>query len=118
MQTGASKCVAGRQLAYRFPQASYGSQPVYSLFYRRGVYRGFVGIAELMNRQFQAGAFDPWGGPGFDQCAALLNNEFERVFYKNNLSFQIAIFNLYMVRVSMVASTALTWKDIRWYQLG
>ncbi|KAF3021271.1 hypothetical protein E8E15_006457 [Penicillium rubens] len=46
--------------------------------------------------EFQAGAFDPWGGVGFTKCAALLNHEFERVFYKNNLSFRVAILNLYM----------------------
>ncbi|KAL4895785.1 glycoside hydrolase superfamily [Aspergillus ambiguus] len=45
---------------------------------------------------FQAGAFDPWGGPGFDKCAALVNHEFERVFYKNDFSFGVAILNLYM----------------------
>ncbi|PKY08982.1 beta-galactosidase [Aspergillus campestris IBT 28561] len=46
--------------------------------------------------EFQAGAFDPWGGPGFDNCAALVNHEFERVFYKNDFSFGVAILNLYM----------------------
>lgn len=47
--------------------------------------------------EFQAGAYDPWGGPGFAACADLLNHEFERVFYKNNFSFRVAIFNLYMI---------------------
>ncbi|CAG7957526.1 unnamed protein product [Penicillium olsonii] len=47
--------------------------------------------------EFQAGAFDPWGGVGFTKCAALLNHEFERVFYKNNLSFKVAFLNLYMI---------------------
>ncbi|KAJ5961253.1 Glycoside hydrolase family 35 [Penicillium vulpinum] len=46
--------------------------------------------------EFQAGAFDPWGGVGFAKCAALLNHEFERVFYKNSLGFRVAFFNLYM----------------------
>ncbi|RAL05342.1 glycoside hydrolase family 35 protein [Aspergillus ibericus CBS 121593] len=47
--------------------------------------------------EFQGGSYDPWGGPGFAKCAELLNNEFERVFYKNNFGFQIAIMNLYMI---------------------
>ncbi|KAJ5581740.1 hypothetical protein N7535_000360 [Penicillium sp. DV-2018c] len=47
--------------------------------------------------EFQGGAFDPWGGVGFTKCAALLNHEFERVFYKNNLSFRTAFLNLYMI---------------------
>ncbi|KAJ5091420.1 hypothetical protein NUU61_006290 [Penicillium alfredii] len=46
--------------------------------------------------EFQAGAFDPWGGPGFAACAALVNHEFERVFYKNDISFGVAFLNLYM----------------------
>ncbi|KAF1989362.1 glycoside hydrolase family 35 protein [Aulographum hederae CBS 113979] len=47
--------------------------------------------------EFQAGAFDPWGGPGFENCAGLLNHEFERVFYKNLYSFGSTILNLYMI---------------------
>ncbi|KAK2801579.1 hypothetical protein FQN51_005286 [Onygenales sp. PD_10] len=46
--------------------------------------------------EFQAGAFDPWGGPGFDKCARLVNHEFERVFYKNDFSFGITFLSLYM----------------------
>ena len=49
--------------------------------------------------EFQGGAIDSWGsGIGLEGCAALINNEFERVFYKNNFAAGIAIFNLYMVR--------------------
>ncbi|KAH7054601.1 beta-galactosidase precursor [Macrophomina phaseolina] len=47
--------------------------------------------------EFQGGAFDPWGGLGFDQCSVLLNHEFERVFYKNLQSFGVTILNLYMI---------------------
>ena len=46
--------------------------------------------------EFQAGSFDPWGGPGFDKCGVLVNAEFERVFYKNLYSFGVTILNLYM----------------------
>lgn len=46
--------------------------------------------------EFQGGSFDPWGGYGFDMCAALTNEQFERVFYKNNWSFQVTLFNIYM----------------------
>ena len=44
----------------------------------------------------QGGSFDPWGGPGFAKCTALLNEQFERVFYKNDFSFGVTIFNIYM----------------------
>jgi len=46
--------------------------------------------------EFQGGSFDPWGGLGFAQCSVLLNNEFERVFYKNDFSFGVTIINYYM----------------------
>ncbi|KAK2768275.1 hypothetical protein FQN54_000128 [Arachnomyces sp. PD_36] len=46
--------------------------------------------------EFQAGAFDPWGGYGFDMCYGLVNHEFARVFYKNDFSFGVGILNLYM----------------------
>ncbi|KAL9091821.1 MAG: hypothetical protein Q9159_001193 [Coniocarpon cinnabarinum] len=46
--------------------------------------------------EFQGGSFDPWGGYGFNSCAILLNDQFERVFYKNNLAFGVTIFNIYM----------------------
>lgn len=47
--------------------------------------------------EFQGGAFDPWGGSGYEACSVLLNHEFERVFYKNKMSFSTSIFNIYMV---------------------
>ncbi|OHE96603.1 glycosyl hydrolase family 35 [Colletotrichum orchidophilum] len=47
--------------------------------------------------EFQGGSFDPYGGPGFEKCAALLNHEFERVFYKNNFGAGVTIFNVYMI---------------------
>ncbi|KAL3431795.1 putative beta-galactosidase A [Aspergillus tetrazonus] len=46
--------------------------------------------------EYQVGAFDPWGGPGFEQCAALTGYEFERVFHKNTFSFGVGILSLYM----------------------
>lgn len=43
--------------------------------------------------EYQSGAFDPWGGLGFDQCADLVNMEFERVFYKNNFAARVSLLN-------------------------
>jgi hypothetical protein len=34
---------------------------------------------------------------GFDQCAILLNMEFERVFYKNNFASGVELLNIYMI---------------------
>ncbi|OTA54670.1 glycoside hydrolase family 35 protein [Hypoxylon sp. EC38] len=47
--------------------------------------------------EFQGGAYDPWGGPGFNNCAALTNHEFGRVFYKNNFAAGATIHNIYMI---------------------
>ena len=47
--------------------------------------------------EFQGGSYDPWGGSSFAKCTILLNEEFERVFYKNDFSFGVTIFNIYMV---------------------
>ncbi|KAL9596464.1 MAG: hypothetical protein Q9219_005770 [cf. Caloplaca sp. 3 TL-2023] len=48
--------------------------------------------------EFQGGSFDPWGGSSFAKCTTLLNEQFQRVFYKNDFSFGVTIFNVYMVR--------------------
>ncbi|KAI1392307.1 glycoside hydrolase family 35 protein [Hypoxylon trugodes] len=47
--------------------------------------------------EFQGGAYDPWGGPGFNNCAAFINQEFERVFFKNNFAAGATIHNIYMI---------------------
>jgi hypothetical protein len=52
--------------------------------------------------EFQGGSFDPWGGWGFNQCGILVNQEFERVFYKNNYGQGAVIMNLYMVRLFLI----------------
>lgn len=46
--------------------------------------------------EFQGGAYQPWGGDGFEKCAEFTNHEFERVFYKNNIAAGATIFNVYM----------------------
>ncbi|KAL4962576.1 glycoside hydrolase family 35 protein [Aspergillus stella-maris] len=47
--------------------------------------------------EFQGGVPDPWGGVGVDASAAYIGPEFERVFYKLNYGYRIAIQNLYMM---------------------
>ncbi|KAK5991023.1 putative beta-galactosidase A [Cladobotryum mycophilum] len=47
--------------------------------------------------EFQGGSFDPFGGWGFEQCSGLVNHEFVRVFYKNNMAAGVTIFNIYMI---------------------
>jgi hypothetical protein len=52
--------------------------------------------AALILTSLLGGSFDPWAGPGFAKCLALLGPEFERVFYKNNYAAAVTFFNLYM----------------------
>ncbi|KIJ67770.1 glycoside hydrolase family 35 protein [Hydnomerulius pinastri MD-312] len=47
--------------------------------------------------EFQGGAFDGWGGSGYNTCAILTGPDFERVFYKNELSMSTTYLNLYMI---------------------
>ena len=46
--------------------------------------------------EFQGGAFDPWGGPGYDKCAQLINDQFADVFYKNNIAVGATAQSFYM----------------------
>jgi hypothetical protein len=46
--------------------------------------------------EFQGGSVDIWGGSGLDSCAILTNEEFERVFYKNNVAGGLKIISYYM----------------------
>ena len=86
------------------------AEPQNSLFSDRGTLDGLM-AAEVSNKcQFQGGAYDPWGGWGFEQCSILVNHEFERVFYKNNMAAGVTIFSVYMVRFSVDGMNVfLTW---------
>jgi beta-galactosidase GanA len=51
----------------------------------------------LITPEFQGGAFDPWGGPGYAKCATLINDRFASVFYKQNIAAGATFQNFYMV---------------------
>ena len=46
--------------------------------------------------EFQGGAFDPWGGPGYDKCRQLTGVDFQKVFYKDNIAQGVTEQNFYM----------------------
>ncbi|MDT0468527.1 beta-galactosidase [Streptomyces gibsoniae] len=50
----------------------------------------------LYSPEFQGGAFDPWGGPGYDKCAQLINDQFANVFYKQNIAVGTTAQSFYM----------------------
>lgn len=50
----------------------------------------------LFSPEFQGGAFDPWGGPGYDKCAQLINDQFANVFYKQNIAVGATAQSFYM----------------------
>ncbi len=51
----------------------------------------------LYTAEFQGGAFDPWGGPGYDKCAQLINDQFADVFYKQNIAVGATAQSFYML---------------------
>ncbi|GAA5200167.1 beta-galactosidase [Rugosimonospora acidiphila] len=50
----------------------------------------------LETAEFQGGAFDPWGGPGYDKCSQLINDQFADVFYKQNIAVGATSQSFYM----------------------
>ncbi|NBH04777.1 beta-galactosidase, partial [Amycolatopsis sp. SID8362] len=51
----------------------------------------------LLTAEFQGGAFDPWGGPGYAKCAQLINDQFANVFYKQNIAVGATGQSFYML---------------------
>jgi beta-galactosidase GanA len=62
----------------------------------------------LFTAEFQGGAFDPWGGPGYPQCAELINDRFANVFYKENIAAGATAQNFYM----LFGGTSWGWQSI------
>ena len=63
----------------------------------RDMARGRTPGQPLFIAEFQGGAFDPWGGPGYGKCAELINDRFANVFYKENIAAGATAQNFYMV---------------------
>jgi beta-galactosidase GanA len=62
----------------------------------------------LFTAEFQGGAFDPWGGPGYAKCAELINDRFANVFYKENIAAGATGQNFYM----LYGGTSWGWQSI------
>lgn len=62
----------------------------------------------LFTAEFQGGAFDPWGGPGYAKCAQLINDRFANVFYKQNIAAGATAQNFYM----LFGGTSWGWQAI------
>lgn len=62
----------------------------------------------LFTAEFQGGAFDPWGGPGYAKCAQLINDHFANVFYKENIAAGATAQNFYM----LFGGTSWGWQAI------
>ncbi|KAI8904567.1 beta galactosidase, partial [Powellomyces hirtus] len=50
----------------------------------------------LFLAEFQAGSYDPWGGAGYTKCRQRTNDQFQRVFYKENIGAGVTVQNFYM----------------------
>jgi beta-galactosidase GanA len=46
--------------------------------------------------EYQGGAFDPWGGAGYDRCRQLTDADFEKVFYDTNIGVGSTMQSFYM----------------------
>ncbi|KAK9368459.1 glycoside hydrolase superfamily [Lipomyces kononenkoae] len=46
--------------------------------------------------EFQAGAYDSWGGAGYENCMEMTGPEFVNVFYKNNIAQKFTMMSHYM----------------------
>ncbi|KAI5782710.1 putative beta-galactosidase C [Geopyxis carbonaria] len=46
--------------------------------------------------EYQGGAFDPWGGYSFENCAQLTGTQFSDVFYKTLVAQKVSLISLYM----------------------
>ncbi|KAJ5903857.1 hypothetical protein N7504_006240 [Penicillium tannophilum] len=55
--------------------------------------------------EFQGGSGEGWGGVLEEMCGELLNEEAVRVVYKNNYSFGVKIFNIYMLTIKTYGGT-------------
>jgi beta-galactosidase len=58
---------------------------------RRGLTR-----TPLFFPEYQGGAFDVWGGPGYEACRKLTGPDFERVFYEATIAAGSTMQNFYM----------------------
>ncbi|MFI6095778.1 beta-galactosidase [Lentzea sp. NPDC051213] len=58
--------------------------------------------------EYQGGAFDAWGGPGYDKCAHRMNDQFANVFYKHNIAGGATAQNFYM----LYGGTSWGWSSI------
>lgn len=58
--------------------------------------------------EFQGGAFDPWGGPGYRKCAELIDAAFANVFYKENIASGVTAMSFYM----LYGGTSWGWQAI------
>lgn len=88
---------------YPFPYGFTCADPTlwYSAFFPSAginytVFDGFSPSTPYGISEFQGGQPEAWGGVGRDLCAAWINEEYERVIYKNNYANAIKLFNIYM----------------------
>jgi beta-galactosidase GanA len=59
--------------------------------------RPTVGERPYIYGEFQGGAFDPWGGVGYERCRALTGPAFQRMLHGNHIENQFTVHNGYMV---------------------
>jgi beta-galactosidase len=80
-----------------YPQGFNCSHPQqWKGFYEYRDERKALTRSPLSFPEYQGGAFDTWGGPGYDRCRQLTGADFERVFYEANMASGSTMQNFYM----------------------
>jgi beta-galactosidase GanA len=80
-----------------YPQGFNCSNPQrWKGFYEYRKERASLTGSPLSFPEYQGGAFDTWGGPGYDRCRELTGADFERVFYEGNIASGSTMQNFYM----------------------
>lgn len=80
-----------------YPQGFNCSHPErWKGFYAYREERKALTRSPLSFPEYQGGAFDTWGGAGYDRCRQLTGPDFERVFYEANMASGSTMQNFYM----------------------
>lgn len=80
-----------------YPQGFDCSHPdTWRGFYAYHDERAALTKSPLFFPEYQGGAFDTWGGAGYDRCRQLTSPAFERVFYEANMAAGSTMQNFYM----------------------
>ncbi|GBE78934.1 Probable beta-galactosidase [Sparassis crispa] len=72
-------------------------EPWYMPEFQGAVHNVFMSSSWQLIFDMTGGAFDPWGGPGYNNCEILTGADFMDVFYKQNWASNVKLISYYTV---------------------